>query len=96
MDKAQLSRLFVIGQAAILVSATQAADQSSHPKYKAAQAQRAAQARKVLSSAKSNAAVATFLKSPSAEAGRRLSEALKDADLSAVVGSMLPSPSDYK
>lgn len=96
MTKAQLARLFVVGQAAILVSAQQAADQSSHPKYKAAQAERAAKARKVLAAAKSNAAVAAFLKAPSEKAGRRLSEALKGVDLSAAVGAMLPSSKDYK
>ena len=96
MDAAELARLFVIGQAAKLVSAIQAAGNSKHPAFVAAQTERAAAAKAALNAVNSLPEVAALLAAPSAEAGRKLADAIKNQDLSGQVGSLLPAPASYK
>lgn len=93
MGAAELSRLFVEGQAAKLVSATQAANKSDHPKYKEAQQARIESAKKALANV---AEAKDFLADPSDANARKLVEAIKDKDLSAQVGSLLPAKDSYK
>lgn len=88
MSKPEMARLYVIGQAAALVSATEAMKKTDHAKYKAAQQARIDKAKSVLSKVPD---AATLLKSPTADAGRALAEAIKDKDLTGVVGGELPT-----
>jgi len=88
MTKAEMSRLYVIGQAAALVSATQAIKKTTHAKYVKAQNKRISNAKAVLVKIPEAAAL---LASPSAAAGRALSTAILGKDLSAIVGANLPT-----
>jgi hypothetical protein len=88
MSKAQMSRLYVIGAAAALVSATNAIKKTKHPKYVAAQNARIAKAKAVL---KKIPDAANLLSSPSAAAGKALAAAIKDKDLTSMVGAELPT-----
>jgi hypothetical protein len=91
MSVPELSRLYVVGQAAALVSASAAVKKSVHAKYKAAQQQRIDKATKVLTAVKGSVAAAgALLSDPTAANGRALANAIKDKDLSGVVGGMLP------
>lgn len=96
MTPAELARLFVIGQAATLVSATAAASKSSHAKYAALQKKRAQDASKALQAVADLPEVAALLKQPTHENGRKLADSLKTKDLSAKVKAMLPAKSTYK
>lgn len=88
MSPAEAAEMYVIGQAAKLVSATTAAGNSNSPKYKEFQDARAAAARKALGGV---GAAADLLANPSADAARALVAAIKGQDLSGEVGGMLPS-----
>ncbi|MDG2033530.1 MAG: cytochrome c family protein [Rhodospirillales bacterium] len=95
MSDLEKARLFVIGQAAALVSATQAASKSEHILYKTAQAKRIATATAVLDKVKAQVPEAgALLQAPSAEAGRALANALRKVDLTGAVGDRLPK--NYK
>lgn len=96
LDKAGLSRLFVEGQLAKLVSATQAAGKSKHEKYVAAQKKRADSARAALSKVKSVGAMKAFLKKPNAANARKVEAAIASKDLSKEVGGLLPKKGSYK
>ncbi len=96
LDDAGLARLFVEGQMAKLVSATQAAGKSQHPKYAAAQKKRAEDARAALTKVSSVPAMKTFLAEPTDANARAVEAAIATKNLSAEVGSLLPSPSTYK
>jgi cytochrome c554/c'-like protein len=96
MSPAELARLFVVGQAAKLVSASAAAGKSSHPKYSALQKKRAADARGALKAVADVPEVAALLQSPSAENARKVADALKNRDVSAKVKTLLPPKSSYK
>ena len=87
MTKPELARLYVVGQAAALVSATAAIAKTDDPKYTAAQKKRIANATEVLSKLPE---AASLLKSPSKAAGRAFTKAIKDKDLMGLVGSRLP------
>ncbi len=95
MDKAQLARLFVTGQAAKLVSATNAAGKSDHEKYAAAQKKRADDAKKALSMV-SLPEAKKLVSDPTEANARALVEAIAKKDLSGEVGSALPDPGSYK
>ena len=88
MSQAQMARLYVIGAAAALVSATNAIKKTKHPKYVDAQNARIAKAKAVLGKIPD---AANLLSSPSAEAGKALAAAIKDKDLSSLVGAELPT-----
>ncbi len=96
MNAAELARLFVVGQAAKLVSATAAAGKSDHPKYAALQKKRAEDARKALASVADTAEVKAVLDKPTSDAARKLADALKDKDVSAKVKAQLPAKGSYK
>ncbi len=88
MTKPQLAHLFVVGQAAALVSASAAIAKTSDPKYTAAQKKRIANATAVLSKLPE---AAKLLKSPSMSEGRAFTKAIKGKDLLGLVGSKLPT-----
>ncbi len=88
MTKPELSRLYVIGQAAALVSANRAISKTDDAKFVAAQNVRIAKAKKVLANIPD---AAEFLANPSREGGQALAEAIKTKDLSSIVGGQLPS-----
>jgi hypothetical protein len=91
MDAAGMSRLYVVGQAAALVSASAAIKKSGHAKYAAAQKKRIATATSVLEAVKGQVAAAgALLSDPIAANGRALADAIAGKDLSGAVGAMLP------
>ena len=92
----ELSRLFVIGQAAKLVSASAAAKRASEGAYKAFQTQRVEDAREVLARITDVDAIKALMDAPTEENGRNLADAIKDKDLSSKVGSLLPTKDAYK
>ncbi len=96
MTPADLARLFVVGQAAKLVSATAAAAKSSHPKYAALQKKRAQDARTTLQTLADIPEVAAVLQQPTHDNSRKLADALKSRDISAKVKAFLPAKNSYK
>jgi len=96
MTPAQLSELFIEGQAAKLVSAADALTKSDHPKYQAAQQKRLENAKAALASVKSIPEVAALLAAPTRENALKLVDVVEGKDYSAEVNSMLPKKADYK
>jgi len=96
MAPPELARLFVVGQAAKLVSATAAAGKSSHPKYSALQKKRAQDARSALQTAADVPEVAALLQQPTGDNARKLADALKSRDVSTKVKGLLPAKNSYK
>lgn len=96
MSPAELSRMFIVGQAAVLVSATAASAKATHPKYVALQKKREQDSRAALQTVADVPEVKALLDKPSHEAGRKLADALKGKDLSAKVKALLPAKSTYK
>ncbi len=95
MTPAEMSQMYVVGQAAALTSAMAAVSKSDHPKYKAAQDKRIANAKAALELVKGQVPEATaFLSDPSVANGRALAAAVKGKDLSGAVGGKLPK--DFK
>lgn len=91
MTPAEKSQMYVVGQAAALVSATQAMSKSDNPKYKAAQEQRIATAKAALEAVKGQVPEAgKLLADPTPENGRALAQAVKGKDLTGAVGDKLP------
>ena len=88
MTKAEMARLFVIGQAAALVSATEAIKKTKHAKYVEAQQKRITRAKEVLAKVPEASAL---LASPSADSGRAFDAAIATKDLTGAVGSWLPA-----
>ncbi|MDP6691927.1 MAG: multiheme c-type cytochrome [Alphaproteobacteria bacterium] len=84
---AQLAKLFVAGQAAKLVSATEMTGKSKNKKYKAAQMQRVADAKAALQGVPGAAAL---IKAPSNAAARAMMKAIGDQDISGLVGGRIP------
>jgi hypothetical protein len=93
MTPQDLAQIYVVGQAAALVSATEAMSKSGEAKYKEAQNKRAENAKAVL---KNIPEAAGLLASPSRENALKLSKAIAGKDLTSVVGGKLPATSDYK
>jgi len=93
MTPKEQAELFVIGQAAALVSATSVLSKSSEPKYVEAQKKRVENAKQALSGV---AEAAELLASPSRENALKLSASIAGKDLTGAVGSKLPAKSDYK
>ena len=96
MNAAERARMFVIGQAARLLSATQAFEKSSDPGYRAAQKQRADNARDALEPVKALPEVAELLARPTPESARRVAAVAAARDLSTEVSAKLPDPAIYK
>ena len=85
-SKARLSRLFVAGQAAKLVSATEAAAKTEDAKYKEAQTKRATDAKAVLQAIPQAAAGS---QSPSDEKARKMMQAIGQQDLAGQIGGLM-------
>ena len=96
ITKAELARLFVTGQAAKLVSASQAISKSTDPAYQEAQKKRLEDSKTALSAVKSVPEAAQLIASPTDESAKKLVAAVADKDLSGEVGSLLPDPATYK
>jgi hypothetical protein len=96
MTPAQLSELFVEGQAAKLVSATDALTKSDNPKYVAAQNKRLEGAKKALAAVSSIPEVAALLAAPTRENALKLVAAIDGKDMTAEVGAMIPKKADFK
>ena len=96
MTPEELARFFVAGQAAKLVSATEALTKSSHEGYVKAQNQRLAEAQSALRALASVPEAAVLLDAPTEENARKLTEAIKNQNLTPEIGSLLPDPSTYK
>ncbi|MBT4701418.1 MAG: hypothetical protein HOB79_10120 [Rhodospirillaceae bacterium] len=84
---AQLAKLYVAGQAAKLVSATDSAASSSDGKYKASQLKRVSDAKAALQAFPQ---AATFIASPSDASARDMMEVIGTQDLSSLVGESMP------
>ena len=84
---ARLANLFVAGQAAKLISATEAAAKTGDAQYKAAQMKRAADAKAVL---KAVPQAAALIKSPSDANARKMMQAIGQQDLTGQVGGQIP------
>lgn len=93
LTQAEAAEMFVVGQAAKLVSAVNAMSKSDLPKYKEFQEARAASARDALGRL---SAAADFLANPSEESARAFVESIQGQDLSGEVGDLLPSKDSYK
>jgi len=96
MTPAELARLYVIGQAATLVSATAAAAKSKHAKYVALQAKRKQNATRNLQAVADLPEVKALLSQPTNENARKLADSLKTKDVSAKVKSLLPAKDAYQ
>ena len=91
MPPAEMARMFVIGQAANLVSASAAISKSGHAGYKAAQKKKIATATAILKSVSSQVPEAgKVVSSPTADNGRALAAAIASKDLSGAVSGKLP------
>jgi len=88
MTDAQKSVYYLVGQAAALVSATDAISKTDNAKYVEAQNKRIATAKEVLGGIPEAAAL---LGAPTEENGRAFGEAIKGKDFTAQVGSRLPA-----
>ena len=88
LTKPQMARLYLVGQAAALVSATAAIAKTDDPKYTAAQKKRISFAREILSKVPE---AAEILKTPTMDAGRQFADAIRGKDFTALVGSRLPT-----
>ncbi len=93
MTPQELAEIYVIGQAAALVSATGAMSKSGEAKYKEAQNKRVENARSALSGV---SGAADFLATPTRENAVKFVESVIGKDLTGAVGSKLPAKSDYK
>ncbi len=93
MTPQELARLYVIGQAAALVSATEAISKSGEAKYKEAQNKRVEIAKSTLSKVSEAAGLLT---APTRENALNFVKSIAGKDLTGVIGSMLPAKTDYK
>lgn len=96
MSAAERARMFVVGAAVRIVSATLALDKSKDPGYRAAQKQRIDDAKDALEPVKALPEVAELLARPTPEAARKVADTAAARDLSKELGSKLPDPSTYK
>lgn len=93
MSQSELAELYLIGQAAKLVSAAGASGKSDSEKYKEFQNARAAAAKDVLSNI---GAASSLIANPTEDEARAFVAAIKGQDLTGEVGALLPAKSDYK
>ena len=97
MSPAELSRMFVTGQAAALVTVAAASGKASNAKYQATLKKIESDARAALDAVKGQVPEAAALLSQPTEAnGRKLADAIATKDLSAQVGKLLPAKTAYK
>lgn len=93
---AELSRLFVAGQAAKLVSAKSALDRGGPQAWQDIQNKRLSEAQKALQALKSLPEAAALAADPSEENARKLVAAAEGKDLSEELKGLLPLKADYK
>jgi hypothetical protein len=93
MTPQELAGLYVIGQAAALVSATEAISKSGEAKYKEAQNKRVEIAKSALSGISE---AAGLLAAPTRENALNFVKSIAGKDLTGAVGSKLPAKADYK
>ena len=93
MSASELAQMFVVGQAAKLVSAVNAATKSDDAGYQAAQQKRQDDAKAALAAVPEAAALVA---DPTEANARALVDAIAGKDMSGAVGGMLPDPSSYK
>jgi hypothetical protein len=93
MTPKEQAELYVIGQAAALVSASSVISKSDEAKYKEAQGKRVAIAKSALSTIPESAGL---LASPTRENAIKFVNSILGKDLTGAVGSKLPAKSDYK
>ncbi len=93
MTAQQLAEIYVVGQAAALVSATEVISKSTEAKYKEAQNKRVEIARSALGGVPE---AAGLLAAPTRENAIKFVLSVAGKDLTGVVGSKLPAKSDYK
>jgi hypothetical protein len=96
MSPAELARMFVVGRAAMLVTATSALNKSDNAKYKEALQKQIQNATQALNAVKSVPEAAVLVATPTEEAARKFVAAVADKDLTGEVGSLLPKPEEYK
>lgn len=96
MSAPERARMFLVGAAVRLVSATRALDKSKDPGYRAVQKQRIDDALDALGPVKSLPEVAALIAKPSTEAARKVADTAAARDLSKELGSKLPDPATYK
>ncbi|MDP7344934.1 MAG: hypothetical protein QF767_16580, partial [Alphaproteobacteria bacterium] len=84
---AKLAKLYIAGQAAKLVSATEAAAKSDDADYKAAQTKRADEAKAALAAVSQAAAL---IQLPSSEAARKMMQDIGEQDMTGTVGGQIP------
>ncbi len=96
MTPQELAEMFVIGQAAKLVSANSVLTRSDNEKYVTAQQKRVADAKAALSHLKGIPEAKALIAKPSEQNARKLVAAIKGKDLSGQVGKLLPKKDDYK
>lgn len=88
LTKPEMARLYLVGQAAALVSATAAIAKTDDPQYTAAQKKRISFAKEILSKVPE---AAKILKTPTMEEGRSFAGSIKGKDFTGLVGSKLPT-----
>ena len=93
MTPKEQAELYVIGQAAALVSASSVISKSEEAKYKEAQGKRVEIARSALSLIPGSAGL---LASPTRENAIKFVQSITGKDLTGAVGGKLPAKSDYK
>jgi len=93
LSAAEAAEMYVIGQAAKLVSAVGAAGRSDSAKYKEFQEARETAAREALGKV---GAAAALLANPTADEARALVAAIQGQDLSGEVGGLLPAKDSYR
>ena len=95
LDAAGKARVYVIGQAAALVSAAEAIGRIEHPKFAEVQKKRIATATEALKAIEGSVAEAgKLLAEPNADNARALAAALVGKDLTGTIGGRLPK--EYK
>lgn len=97
LDAKGTARLFLGGQAAMLVYATAAKDKTGHEKFTKAMQQRIKTARSNLALVKDKVPeAAALLLAPTKDNALKFEAAIEDMDLSAAVSGAVPEKSDYK
>ncbi|MBL8671878.1 MAG: cytochrome c family protein [Alphaproteobacteria bacterium] len=97
MTPAELSRLFLTGQAAALVAVAQSAPKIQSAKFQAVAKPRGDKARAALDAVKGQVPEAgALLGQPTEANAKAFVKAIQGKDLSAAVSSMLPAPNTYK
>jgi mono/diheme cytochrome c family protein len=96
LSPADLARMFVVGRAAMLVTATGALGKSDNAAYKDAMQKQIHSATAALNAVKSVPEAGALVSAPTEANARKLVEAIAGKDLSAEVRSLLPAPADYK